>query len=53
VALLPPWPVLIVEEVLGLVAAWWTWTRFGLADPARRRDFWRTGRLAIAIGEER
>ena len=52
-ALLPPWPVLIVEEVLGLVAAWWTWTRFGLADPARRRDFWRTGRLAIAVGEER
>jgi hypothetical protein len=50
-ALLAPLPVLIVEEVLGLAAAWWVWTRFGLADPARRRDFWRTGRLAIQVGE--
>jgi hypothetical protein len=53
VALLPPWPLLLIEEILGIAAAWWTWSRFGLADPARRRDFWRTGRLAIAIGEER
>ena len=50
-ALLPPWPLLIIEEVLGIAAAWWAWTRFGLADPARRRDFWRTGRLAIKVGE--
>jgi hypothetical protein len=52
-ALLPPWPVLVIEEVLGLAAAWWTWSRFGLGDRARRRDFVRSGRLAIAIGEER
>jgi hypothetical protein len=52
-ALLPPWPVLVVEELLGLAAAWWTWSRFGLADPARRAEFRRTGRLAIAVGEER
>jgi hypothetical protein len=50
-ALLPPWPLLIIEEVLGLAAAWWAWTRFGLSDPARRQDFWRTGRLAIKVGE--
>ncbi|MGO9874388.1 MAG: hypothetical protein ACLPVY_11370 [Acidimicrobiia bacterium] len=50
VALLAPLPLLIVEELLGLAAAWWAWTRFGLADPARRRDFWRTGRLAIEVG---
>ena len=51
VALLPPWPFVAVEEVLGIAAAWWTWSRFGLADPARRAVFWRTGRLEIA-GEE-
>jgi hypothetical protein len=50
-ALVPPLPLLLVEEVLGIAAAWWVWTRFGLADPARRRDFWRTGRLAIKVGE--
>ena len=32
-ALLAPWPVVVVEELLGLAAAWWAWTRFGLADP--------------------
>jgi hypothetical protein len=50
-ALVAPVPLLIVEEVLGVAAAWWAWTRFGLADPARRRTFWRTGRLAIEVGE--
>jgi hypothetical protein len=49
--LLPPWPVVIVEELLGLAAAWWAWTRFGLADEARRRTFLRTGRLAVVVGE--
>ena len=44
------WPVVVVEELLGLAAAWWTWSRFGLADPARRGEFWRTGRLTI-VGE--
>jgi hypothetical protein len=45
--LLAPAPVLAVEELLGLAAAWWTWARFGLRDPDRRRTFLRTGRLAI------
>jgi hypothetical protein len=52
-ALLAPWPVVVIEELLGLAAAWWAWTRFGLADPARRRELWRSGRLAIVVGEER
>jgi hypothetical protein len=51
-ALLPPWPLLIIEELLGLAAAWWAWTRFGLADPERRSRFWHSGRLAIEGGEE-
>lgn len=46
--LLAPWPVVIGEELLGLAAAWWAWSRFGLSDAARRRTFVRTGRLAIA-----
>jgi hypothetical protein len=50
-ALVAPFPLLIVEEVLGVAAAWWAWTRFGLADPDRRGAFWRTGRLAIEVGE--
>jgi len=49
--LLPPWPIVVVEELLGLAAAWWAWTRFGLADEARRRAFLRTGRLAVVVGE--
>ena len=50
-ALLAPWPVVVVEEALGIAAGWWAWTRFGLADPSRRRDLWRTGRLAIVVSE--
>ena len=45
--LFAPLPVLVIEELLGLAAAWWAWTRFGLRDAERRRDFLRTGRLAI------
>jgi hypothetical protein len=48
--LLAAWPVVAIEELLGLAAAWWAWTRFGLGDPARRRAFLRTGRLVI-VGE--
>ena len=48
--LLAPWPVVVVEELLGAAAAWWAWSRFALADPVRRRRFWRTGRLAIEVG---
>lgn len=43
----PAWPVLVIEEMLGLAAAWWAWTRFGLRDPERRRVFVRTGRVSI------
>jgi hypothetical protein len=50
-ALLAPWPIVVVEELLGLAAAWWVWSRFGLADPDRRRDLWRNGRLAIAVSD--
>ncbi len=42
------WTVVVIEELLGVAAAWWTWTRFGLRDPERRRVLWRTGRLSIA-----
>ena len=49
--LLAPWLVVIVEELLGAGAAWWAWSRFALADPARRQRFWRTGRLEIAVGQ--
>jgi hypothetical protein len=49
--LLPPWPVIIVEELAGLAAAWWLVVRFGLRDAQRRREFVRTGRLSI-VGEE-
>jgi hypothetical protein len=48
--LLAPWPIVVVEELLGLAAAWWAYTRFGLADAARRHEFWRSGRLTI-VGE--
>ena len=39
-----------IEELLGLAAAWWAWTRFGLRDAARRRELVRTGRLTIVGG---
>ena len=45
--MLGPWPLVVVEELLGLAAAWWTWTRFGLADRAPARRVLRTGRLTI------
>lgn len=51
-ALLPPWPVVVVEELLGLLAALWVWTRFGLRDPSRRRLLVRTGRLAVVGADE-
>jgi hypothetical protein len=42
-----PWPGAIALELLGLLALWWCWVRFGLRDPARRRVLWRTGRVAV------
>jgi hypothetical protein len=35
----------VVLELVGAAALWWCWTRFGLADPARRQRFVRTGQL--------
>ena len=54
VALLAPWPIVVIEELLGLAAAGWVWTRFGLRDADRRRSLARDGRLTIAgevVGE--
>jgi hypothetical protein len=51
-ALLPPWPVVVLEELAGLAAAFWVWTRFGLRDASRRRVLLRTGRLAVVAGDE-
>jgi hypothetical protein len=48
VALFPAWPVVVAEELAGLAAAGWVWSRFGLRDEVRRRAFVQTGRLAIA-----
>jgi hypothetical protein len=45
--LLSPWPIVVVEELLGLAAAWWAFTRFRLGDRDRRREFWHSGRLTI------
>ena len=42
------WPVVMIEELLGVAAAAWTWSRFGLRDATRRRALVRTGRLTIA-----
>jgi hypothetical protein len=48
VALLPALPVLVVvEELLGLLALRWIWVRFGLREPARRRELVRRGRLVV------
>jgi hypothetical protein len=46
-ALFGPVAVVVIEELLGLAAAWWAWVRFGLRDAARRREFLHTGRLTI------
>jgi hypothetical protein len=34
-------------ELIGLGLCGWVFRRAELADPARRREFWRTGRLAL------
>ena len=38
---------LAVTELIGAAALWWSWRRFGLADPACRRAFLRAGRLTV------
>jgi len=47
ITLLPAVPVVVLEELLGIVAAVWIWNRFGLRDPSRRRALVRRGRLAL------
>jgi len=39
----------LVLEAVGLIALVWFYRRFGLADPNRRRQFLRTGRLDRAL----
>lgn len=43
--LFPPWPIVAVEELVGLGACAWIVTQFGLAEHAARDAFVRTGRL--------
>ena len=40
-----PLALTVAMEVVGLLALSWCWARFRLAEPARRREFLRTGRL--------
>jgi membrane-bound metal-dependent hydrolase YbcI (DUF457 family) len=47
VALLPAVPLIVLEELVGLAAGVWIWNRFGLRDPARRRELARRGRLVL------
>jgi hypothetical protein len=51
--LFPPWPLAVLLELAGLAAAAWVWSRFGLADRARRAAFVRRGRLSIVDGASR
>jgi hypothetical protein len=46
--LLPPLRLLVVEEIAGAWALGWFVWRFRLADPVRRRNFLRSGRLVGA-----
>ena len=36
-------------EVIGLLLVVWIWRSAGLADPERRRWFWRTGQLSLPV----
>ncbi len=40
-----PAAVLALQEAAGLAALWWSWRRFRLYEPERRRSFLRTGRV--------
>lgn len=44
-ALLPVWWAVLIEELVGLVAIWWTVGQFDLYLANPRREFLRTGRL--------
>lgn len=41
--------LVVVQEVVGLVALWWSVGRWELTDPERRRHFLRTGRLGADL----
>jgi hypothetical protein len=41
------WNVLL--ELVGLALCAWVFVRADLADPERRREFWRTGTLALPV----
>ena len=40
-----PAVLLVAMEAAGGLALWWAWRAFGLADPVRRRELQRSGRL--------
>ena len=44
----PPIGIAIVLEALGIVAAWWCVSRFGLRHPQRRRALLREGHVTIS-----
>ena len=48
-----PVPVLVLQEVVGLVVLVWCWVRFGLTESEKRQRFWTTGQLdrSVAAGE--
>ena len=45
--LLPPLPIVALEELVGLGACAWIVAEFGLTEPGVRTAFWRTGRLRV------
>jgi hypothetical protein len=45
-----PWPLLVLEELVGAVALAWCWQHFELGDRTRRSTFWRTGRVGREFG---
>jgi fumarate reductase subunit D len=47
VALFPPIGVVLVEELIGILAALWCYYRFGLGDRKRREQFLRYGRVSV------
>lgn len=42
---LPPWPLTILMELIGIGVLVWAWRRFGFSDDGRRDRFIRTGQL--------
>ncbi|MCC6433807.1 MAG: metal-dependent hydrolase [Acidimicrobiales bacterium] len=42
---LRPWPVVVIQELIGLAAIWWMVRSFSLDEPERRDAFLRTGQL--------